>query len=31
MHYDLEVAKRSVGRQIEKVIRPMSEAAVERV
>jgi addiction module HigA family antidote len=27
MHYDLEVAKRRVGRQIEKVVRPMSEAA----
>ena len=27
MHYDLEKAKRSVGRQIEKVIRPISERA----
>ena len=31
MHYDLEVAKRRAGRQIERVIRPISEATVERV
>ena len=31
MHYDLEVAKRNAGRQIERVIRPISEATVERV
>ena len=30
MHYDLELAKRSVGRQIEKAIRPISEAAAAR-
>jgi len=30
MHYDLEVAKRRAGRQIARVIRPISEATVER-
>lgn len=31
MHYDLAVAKRRAGRQIERVIRPISAATVERV
>ena len=30
MHYDLEVAKRRVGQQIEKVIRPMSGTAADQ-
>ena len=31
MHYDLEVAKRIAGRQIESVIRPISGVTAERV